>query len=165
MVPPGENSYKINFDGATFADTGTAGMGIIIRNNEGLPMASLSLKIQLPATVIEVEVLAARRALELSLELGFDNVILIAIGDSKVQFKALKHGSNSLAHYGHLLRDILFISSHFSVVDFSFVRQLGNKVAHPLVGKANSVTHMAVWMEDVPPELLTVLHANSNGPP
>lgn len=119
-------------------------MGIIIRNNEGLPMASLSLKIQLPATVIEVEVLAARRALELALELGFDNVILIAIGDSKVLFKALKHGSNSLAHYGHLLRDILFISSHFSVVDFSFVRQLGNKVAHSLVGKANSGTHMAV---------------------
>uniref|UniRef100_A0A7N2MRZ9 Reverse transcriptase zinc-binding domain-containing protein n=1 Tax=Quercus lobata TaxID=97700 RepID=A0A7N2MRZ9_QUELO len=36
----------------------TAGMGIIIRNNEGLPMASLSQKIPLPNTVIEVEILA-----------------------------------------------------------------------------------------------------------
>ena len=56
--PPGENNYKINFDGATFAETSTAGMGIIIRNNKGLPMASLSQKIPLPNTVIEVEILA-----------------------------------------------------------------------------------------------------------
>ena len=56
--PPGENNYKINFDGVTFAETSTAGMGIIIRNNKGLPMASLSQKIPLPNTVIEVEILA-----------------------------------------------------------------------------------------------------------
>lgn len=140
--PLGENNYKINFDGATFADTGTAGLEIIIRNNEGLPMALLSQKIPLPNTVIEVEILAARRALEFALELGFENVVLE--GDSEILMKALKQGSSNLAHYGHLIQDILFLSSHFLYFDCSFVRRLGNKVAHFLVRKANSLTHMTV---------------------
>ena len=63
---PQDNWYKINFDGATFADDRTAGLGVVIRNKEGRVMASLSQKIPLPISVIEVEVLAARRALELA---------------------------------------------------------------------------------------------------
>ena len=42
-------------------------------------MESLSQKIPLPISVIEVEVLAARRALELAVELGFDHVNLKGI--------------------------------------------------------------------------------------
>ena len=37
-------------------------------------MASLTQQIPLPSSVIEVEVLAARKALELTIELGFDNI-------------------------------------------------------------------------------------------
>ena len=49
---------------------------MVIRNDAGLVVASLAQKIPMPSLVIEVEVLAARRALELALELGFDNIIL-----------------------------------------------------------------------------------------
>ena len=65
-TPPQDNWYMINFDGATFADDRSAGLGVVIRNKEGRVMASLSQKIPLPISVIEVEVLAARRALELA---------------------------------------------------------------------------------------------------
>lgn len=70
--------YKINFEVATFAKDNKDGLGVVIRNNEGLVlvMASLTQKLPLPSTMIEVEVLAARRALELALETGFDNIIL-----------------------------------------------------------------------------------------
>ena len=64
-------------------------------------MASLSQKIPLPTTVIEVEILAARRALDFTLELGFDNVVLEE--DFETLMKDLKLGSSSLAHYRHLL--------------------------------------------------------------
>ena len=69
-------------------------------------MASLSLRIPLPASVIEVEALAARRAMEFALELGFDNMILE--GDSEVLVKTLKDGRNTLTHYGNLTVDIFF---------------------------------------------------------
>ena len=76
---PQDNWYKINFDGATFFEERNAGLGVVIRNKEGRVMASLSQKIPLPMSVIEVEVLATRRALELAVELGFDHVSLKGI--------------------------------------------------------------------------------------
>ena len=111
----------MNFDGASFTEDGTARIGVVIRNGAGLVMASLSQQIPLPASVIEVEALAARRAMEFSLELGFDDVILE--GDSEVLVKTLKDGRNSLTHYGNLIADIFFLTSHFSRVQFSFVRR------------------------------------------
>ncbi|XP_075670181.1 uncharacterized protein LOC142639941 [Castanea sativa] len=161
--PPGANSYKVNYDGATFAEDNTTGMGVIIRNNEGLAMALLSQKIPLRTTVIEVEVLVARRALELALELGFDSIVLGSL-DSETLFKALKLGNTSLAPYGHLVQDILYLSSHFSNFQISLLRQLGNKVAHSLARKAKLLNYMIVWIEDVP-DLLHVLQADSNSLP
>jgi len=43
---------------------------VIIRNEAGLPMASLTQQIPLPLTVIEVEALTARQALEFAAEIG-----------------------------------------------------------------------------------------------
>ena len=81
---PDHQWVKVNFDGATFADENKAGLGVVIRNDAGLVMASQSQLIPLPSTVIEVEVLAARRALELALECGFESIVLVqsfAAGD------------------------------------------------------------------------------------
>ena len=60
-------------------------------------MASLSQLILLPFSVIEVEVMAARRALELALECGFQRIVLE--GDSEVLYKALQQGNRCLAHH------------------------------------------------------------------
>ena len=113
MAPEAHN-YKLNFDGATFAEEGTTGIGVVIRNDAGLVMASLSQRIPLPTSIIEVEALAARRAMEFALELGFDYVTLE--GDSEVLVKTLNAGGNTLAHYDNLTADILFLTSHFSKV-------------------------------------------------
>jgi len=98
---------RSTFHGATFEQKKKAGLGVVIRNQEGLVMASLSQLIQLPpSTVIEVEALAARRALELALELGFDRIVLE--GDSEILIKILKNNSSSLAPLGHTVNDIFF---------------------------------------------------------
>ena len=102
--------YKINYDATTFAEDGKAGLGVVIRNSEGLVMASLTQQIPLPATVIETKALAARRATEFALEIGLANIILE--GDNETLFKALKNGDNSLAQHGHIIKDILFLSSY-----------------------------------------------------
>ena len=87
---PDANGFKINFDGAIFADRDRAGIGVVIRNDAGMIMASLTQQIPLPTSVIEVEALAARRALEL----GFDDIILE--GDSELLIKNLKNGDGKL---------------------------------------------------------------------
>ena len=83
---------------------------IFLRNQEGLVTVSLSELIQLSSTVIEVEALAARRAVELSLELGFDNIVLE--GDSEILIKVLKNSSYSLAPFGQIVNDIFCLASN-----------------------------------------------------
>ena len=85
-----------------------------MRNGDGQVMASLSQNIPLPSTVIEVEALAARRALILAQEIGFTRVVLE--GDSQVLINALKTGSHTLAHFEHIVQDIRYLASSFSDV-------------------------------------------------
>ncbi|XP_023891986.1 uncharacterized protein LOC112003985 [Quercus suber] len=157
---PDQHWAKVNFDGATFAGDNKAGLGVVVRNDAGLVMASLAQLIPLPTSVIEVEVLAARRALELALECGFQRIVLE--GDSEVLYKALHQGNRSLAHYGHLITDIQFLISHFNAFKLSVVRRHCNKLAHALARRATISPSMSVWMEDVPPDLLPVLQADFN---
>ena len=162
-IAPEAHGFKVNFDGATFADDDTVGLGVVIQNDVGLVMASLTQKLPLPSSIIEVEVFAARRALELALELGFDNIILE--GDSEILLKALKNGGSRLAHYGHLTSDFFSFISHFSTLKLSFVRTHYNRLAHSLARRASIPPQMSVWMEEVPLDLVSVFLADLNSLP
>ena len=85
--------------------------------------------------MIKVEALAARRALELAMEIGLDRVILE--GDSSVLIRSLQSRSRPRAQFSHLTNDISFLSSHFTSLNFSHVRRHCNKVAHSLARRAN----------------------------
>ena len=129
-TPPDDEYYKINFDGALFQADNCAGIGVVIRNGDGQVMASLSQQIPLPSTVIEVEALAACRALILEQEIGFTRVVLE--GDSQTLITALKTDSHTLAHFGHIVQDIQYLASSLSDVSYSHVRNQCNTVAHSL---------------------------------
>ena len=123
-------------------------------------MASLTQQIPLPVSFIEVEVLAARRALELTLELGFNNITLER--DSEVLIKSLATSCNSLAHYGHLTADIHILMSQFSSLSLSYVRRHCNRLAHALARRASSTPDMSIWMEEIPPDHNSVFMADLN---
>lgn len=61
----------------------------------------LSQNIPLPQTVVELEAIAAKRALDFSLEFGFTKAILE--GDSETVMKALQNDSPSFASFGLLI--------------------------------------------------------------
>ncbi|XP_075670401.1 uncharacterized protein LOC142640202 [Castanea sativa] len=157
-TPPDNEHYKINFDGALFQADNCAGIGVVIRNGCGQVMASLSQQIPLPLTVIEVEALVARRALILVQEISFTRVVLE--GDSQTLITALKTGSHTLAHFGHIAQDIRYLASSFSDVSYTHVRRQCNTVAHSLARRAILSPFLQVWMEDVPLELVDVLQAD-----
>ena len=58
---------------------------MVICNEEGAVIASLSQQIHLPSTVLEVKTMAARRALEFAMEIGVHKVILE--GDCEIFIK------------------------------------------------------------------------------
>ena len=124
-------------------------------------MASLTQQIPLPVSVIEVEVLVARKALELTVELGFDNIILK--GDTEFLIKSLAKGGNSLAHYGHLIADIHVLMARFSSLSLSHLRIHCNRLAHALARRASSTPDLSIWMEEIPPDLNSVYMADLSG--
>ena len=134
---------KINVDGALFSKENQAGIGVVIRNEAGLVLASRSQQIPLPATVLEVEALAARRALEFAAEIGVNKVILE--GDSSILIKALQGRNHSLAQFGHIAEDVKYIASCLQHCMFSHVLRHCNKVAHALARRALSHPHMLGW--------------------
>ena len=97
------------------------------------------------------------------MELGFDHIILE--GDSEILHKALLAEGRNLTPYGHLVQDILYLSSFFSAFKTSFVHCWGNKLDHPLARNSKSLNHMQIWIKDVLPNLLFVFQANFNSLP
>ena len=132
--PPDQGCYKINYNGVVFNQQEKAGLGVVIRNEEGAVMASMTQLVPLPTTVAQVEALAARRATEFALELGLNRVILE--GDPEVICRGLQDHSPSLALHGHILQDVKCLAGAFQFVGFSQVRCLGNNVVHALARRA-----------------------------
>ena len=60
--------YKLNFDAAIFADMAASGIGMVIRNNRGQVMATLSSKGYAMVDSEEAELLACRNALEFTVD-------------------------------------------------------------------------------------------------
>ena len=108
-----------------------------------------------------MEVLAARKALELTIELGFDNITLE--GDSEILIKSLEKSDNSLAHYGYLLADIHVLTARFSSHRLTHVRRHCNSLAHALARRASSTPDLSIWMEEIPPNLNSVYLADLSG--
>ena len=159
--PPGPLQYKVNVDGALFEADNTTGLGVVIRNQHGRVMASLSEHILLPPTVLEVEALVARRGLELAVELGFRNIVLES--DSQILITALREGSYSLSSIGHIVQDIKFIASYLSLINYTHVRRQCNALAHSLARRAKLVSQCQIWMENVPSNSSSVLQADLFG--
>ena len=99
--PPPVDMFKINFDGAVFAEENCSGVGVIVQDREGLVIAAMSEKIPQLLQPTEIEAMAATRAFEFAREVGISEAILE--GDSLLVIKALATKDIGLAPFGLLI--------------------------------------------------------------
>ncbi len=66
------NWFKVNFDGALFKETNEGGIGVVICDNAGQVIATLSQRIQTPQSMEMIEALASRRAILFAKEIGIN---------------------------------------------------------------------------------------------
>ncbi|KAK9993929.1 hypothetical protein SO802_023632 [Lithocarpus litseifolius] len=93
--PPDGRLVKINFDGAIFKAENRSGIGVVIRDNTGAILASLAQSFSPALTPVEIEAVAAARALEFGLETG--TVEAIPEGDSELIMNSLRSGGGTIA--------------------------------------------------------------------
>ena len=154
---------KINFDGAISTEEKCSGIGAIIRDSEGLVIASLVTHVPQQLQPIKIEALAAYKALEFARELGISEAVLE--GDSSLVMTALASKNPGLAPFGLLLQDSLMVSIGFSKLSYSHTKREGNTVAHNLAQLAINHQNYVIWMEDVPSDVLSFYHADLAGIP
>ena len=159
--PPHLGLVKINCDGATFKEQNKSGVGVVIRDGNGLVLASLAKQITQLYTALEVEAMAAATALSFAAQLGFHSGILES--DSLLLVSALIENHTYLSTDGLLLDDIRFYASFFNQLLYSHVKREGNKVAHRLAKHALCISDFLVWMEDVPPPIRSVVQDDMDG--
>ena len=111
----------MNFDGAVFREENSAGVGVIIRDEEGQIIASMAEKVPLPNSVAALEVVAAVKTLYFTAELGISSIVLG--GDSNIVFKALVSDDTSFADHGHLVEEAKLLSDLFNFCSFSHVKR------------------------------------------
>ena len=140
--------YKLNFDGALCQSSRKAGFGVIIRNNEGLPMVSLMGSKTNVIDPYAAEVFAAIQGLQLAHDIGIKKVIIE--GDSASTIKAL-HGSEDYCSWlGNEILEARRLLQRLEEWDLSMIRREANVVAHMLARQALHTKDPRIWMEDAP---------------
>ena len=145
----------MNFDGVVFNDVKKTETGVVIRDNMGLVLASMSYSVPLANSVVMAETIVVVKALTFAKDKGLHFIVLK--GDSELIINSLKSKDISLAAYGHLIEEAKYFASSIAVCSFSHTKRLGNFVAYHMV---KHVSNYSVWMEDVPPHLHVELVAD-----
>lgn len=147
--PLNPSMFKINFDGAVFKNDNKSGIGVVIRDHQGLVIASLAQQLSHAFQPLKIEVLVAAQAIT------FDVETVVLKRDSELIITALKAGGQTIALVEPLIQDALVLSGLYSKLLYSHCKRDGNKLAHNLVRHSINVFDYVVWIEDVPPPLFS----------
>ncbi|XP_030964540.1 uncharacterized protein LOC115985782 [Quercus lobata] len=140
--PPPLSKLKVNFDRAVFMEDQCAEVGVIIRDTECRVCASMAESFHLLFSIAAIEVLAAKKALQLAKDLGFHSIILE--GDLKTTIDGLLSKNSPLNEYGHLLSEAKEVADQMDVVEFQFVPRQVTKSAHNIARHARHVSEFMV---------------------
>lgn len=84
LVPP---LYKVNVDGAIFLSQHEVGVWVVIRDGQGLVMATLSKNIKQPLSPLEIKAKALEEGIPFAMDIGIQEFVLE--GDSQVVINAI----------------------------------------------------------------------------
>ena len=85
--PPAESTFKANFNAAVFKNSNHVGLGVIIWDWRDEAIGALSMSVPITQSVVELEALACRRAMQFAMELGLQDVVFE--GDSLQVIQAI----------------------------------------------------------------------------
>ena len=150
----------MNFDGAIFRETKEGGIGVVVRDQQGSVIATLSQKVKTCPSAEMIEARAAKRAIQFALEIGIFDAHFE--GDLELIIREISSHEAMHTVYGLVLEDAKALLYHFERYRFTHTRRSGNIVAHALARRALNIQNFCVWMEDVPPDIVPILYSDSS---
>lgn len=123
--PPSWPVIKVNFIGSVFKDEDSAGVGVVIRDDKGNVIASISNLFKFPYSPNAVEIIETTTTLRFALDIELSSIVLE--GDSKTTIDALQSKGPSLAEVGNLIEEAKLLAIQFTietVLDFLLHKNL-----------------------------------------
>ena len=162
--PPPENFYKINIDGAYDPNTRTGEWGFVVRDSNGEVLLVGAGKISRAASAIQIEGIAALKAIQRAAQLGMTRIILET--DASVLVSALRSIDIDRSVHGCLVRQIQdLMQMHFSCCSLSLCNRSCNKVANLLAtyGASMLASDSEMYISQVPEFVKELVSSDLSG--
>lgn len=146
-VRPEVNILKANTD-ANLRESGTWGLGAIIKNDLGMVMAAATWKRQGYDSAITAEAFSILSVMQLAIDYGFRRMVFENDCEKLIQILK-KEKMDDRTCLGLLVCEIHKLSRIFEICRFNFTSRNSNNVAHNIAQLAHSEPNL-IWMEEVP---------------
>ncbi|KAK9990350.1 hypothetical protein SO802_025335 [Lithocarpus litseifolius] len=147
-VPPPPGQYKVNSDGAVFANQRKVGLGMVIRDSNGNVIAALSSPMVGPLGALEKEAKALEAGMRFALDIGIRDAVLEC--DALEVFNAVQGFAAPSSSILFIMDGILQQARWFKSCCFFHTKRQGNVPAHMLAQYAKSLVSYVAWVESCP---------------
>ncbi|XP_073313582.1 uncharacterized protein [Primulina huaijiensis] len=144
-TPPPSGTVKCNIDAAFFDDIKSAGISMVVRNEEGRFLMARTNLIKGLCCVREGEAIGLLEALSWIRNSNYPKVLFEV--DALTVYNAMTESVADITEFGGIMgrcRDIVATNSGFSV---HFTRRQANEIAHVLAKHSRFYTSPCVWSE------------------
>ena len=153
--PPMSGRYKCNIDATFSSHHNRTGIGVCVRDSEGIFVLSKTLTYPCTVSVDVGEALGLHSALQWLSDMQLDNVDFET--DSKLTVDAFLSNRNDLSEFGCIISSCRSLFHNlFSNSRVEFVRRQANAVAHTLAREATHSTSPAIYY-DIPTCIETII--------
>ncbi|XP_042979960.1 uncharacterized protein LOC122310146 [Carya illinoinensis] len=144
--PPPQDWFKVNWDGAVNKVKGFVGVGVVVRDCQGMVVATLRQRKPLIPDPFLTESYGALKVVQFARELGLSKVVLE--GDSLQAIQALQGDQEVRCSSSIFLFEANLGLVKFARWEVSHIRRDGNVVAHILAKNALSILDCIITMEE-----------------
>jgi hypothetical protein len=148
-------NYKMNVACRLNAAKDRVGVGIVIRDSNGIVCGAFCTSIVHGGDFFQEHARAILVGLRFALDIGIFRVE-VEEGCSDL-IGMVQKGSPCLAANGVLVDDICGFIPNFQFISFSFVKNICNKAITALATEALSLTSDQVWLEDCPVSIISLV--------
>uniref|UniRef100_A0A803PSG1 RNase H type-1 domain-containing protein n=1 Tax=Cannabis sativa TaxID=3483 RepID=A0A803PSG1_CANSA len=154
-IAPPSSKLKLNTDASINMSSSLIGLGALLRNSHGEIVAAMTTSIKGHLKPEEMEAMALFWSLKTLVQLEL-SVHLIET-DSLLVVRNLKKSSTNLTPFHAILNDVHLLVSNFPRAQISHVYRSTYNETHLLAKFALTVDTECIWLEEIPPPLMTVM--------
>lgn len=156
--PSSSHLFKVNVASVLFKERQEVGIGVIVRNSQGVVLAATSEKISSEGDWLWSSAISLLKSLKLLLSIGFFTVEIECNNSYLVSL--LNSGKDFFTETGWIIEDIRELLPSFYSISFKSIPKLCNHVALALASFSKEKDEQSVWLEDCPPFLFPIVSAD-----